>query len=105
VYVEVDLTAAVPSPCLREPDDLRRLKVVIRGAPDPAAAAEALASIGELESREQARLRVDALLELAHPHSAARSWRQSFDDMLAYAGANGWLDESGDTIEAHCEWR
>jgi hypothetical protein len=105
VYVEVDLSAAAPSPRLREADDLRRLKVVFRGAPDPAAAGEALASVGELESREQARLRVDALLALAHPHSAARPWRQRFEDMLAYARANGWLDESGDTIEAHCEWR
>jgi hypothetical protein len=102
MYVEIDLAHDAPAPRLMERDDFQRFKLVLRGAEDLPRASVALGSTGQLVDRERARLRIDAVRELAGPEGATDAWRERFDGMLAYAEQQGWIDEGH--IEAHCEW-
>jgi hypothetical protein len=105
MFVEADLRSSPPSVALREPDDFRSLKVVVRGALDRhAALLEALAPVGELDDQEHAFLAVDGLKRLAGDRARDEQWLASFDAMVEYARDKGWVAEDGASLQAHCEW-
>lgn len=43
--------------------------------------------------------RIIAEVEPLHEHAAR--WRDRFDQMLAYAAQQGWIDATGDYVRAH----
>lgn len=48
------------------------------------------------------RERILAEVEPFHEH--VTRWREQFDDMIAYAAKQGWLDETGRFVRAHVEY-
>jgi hypothetical protein len=85
------------------------------GGPDEAdvsalAAALAEAGIGRDGTTGDALLPPEVLKGLAADAAAAdgyeldAGWDEGFVAMLAYAGAEGWIDDDG-AVRAHVEWR
>jgi hypothetical protein len=104
VYVEVHLAATPPSVTLVEPDDCGRFHLVAVGAQDPARLGEVLAGVGlGCLAGEDVFVRVDAVRSLAAGR-VGEAWDADFDRMLDYARSKGWLDETGEAIQAHMEW-
>jgi hypothetical protein len=101
MIVHVDVAAAPPAVTLQDAEDLRAFKVLARGGEDPAALAEALQGVGRLAPDGDAFIDPDAVRRLAGERDAA--WRDSFAQMLDYAGTKGWLDADG-AIQAHVEY-
>jgi hypothetical protein len=105
MYIELDLTKSRPEPArLCEPRDFQHMNVTILGSADLVRASAALAPVGELVNSQTARLRVAAIRELAGSLGADEGWSAQFGAMLDYAFSRGWLDESREIVEAHCEW-
>ena len=104
MYVLIHLSTQGPALQLKEPDDLRALKVIVRGrAPDRARVADALSSVGCLDRAGNAMLGIDELKRLAGPLGEDREWSDAFDRMVAYARSKGWVVGT-DRLKAHCEW-
>jgi hypothetical protein len=104
VFVLVDLAAAPPSVTLEEPHDCKRFQVTVRRARDLDRLASALQAngAGRVEG-EDAFIRVESIRSMAAGH-VGEEWGTDFDSMLQYARSKGWLDETGDAIQAHVEW-
>lgn len=102
MYLDVTLDSA-QTPVLREVDDFKAFKVVVRGAADESRLAEVLAGVGRVDGDGNAFLAIDAIKRLAGDRSADPEWQRSFDAMVEYARAKGWVDASGAALQAHCE--
>lgn len=100
-------------------DALTSLSIQVSGAPKPRAggadeefltAALAGAGIGRTGPTGDALIPSTVLRRLAVGAAAGvgqqpdAGWEQGFADMVAHAGANGWIDDDG-AIRAHVEWR
>ena len=106
MYVEVDLMVEPADVVLRDPDDFGSLKVVVRGAREgPAALYAALEGVGHLDGDGNALLQTDALRRLAGRLARDPDWQRSFERMVSYAAARGWVARGGNALQAHCEWR
>lgn len=84
MHIQVDLTTVPPSVTLGDPDDFSRFSVRMRPVLDTWVDPELLRAVAGERG--------------ADPH-----WRAQLDGMLEYAGAKGWLDETG-AVQAHVEW-
>ena len=107
MFVQVDVTPMPPVVSLEEPDDTKRFHLtVVGGDADSYAlvfAALIDAAAGRLEG-DDAWITVDAVRRMARGH-VGPEWDVDFDAMLAFATSKGWLDEHGNAIRAHVEWR
>lgn len=85
MYIEVDLSTVPPTTSLREPDDFRSFKVVVRG------------------TAGDAFVPVDALRALAGDRAEDPAWAAQLADMLGYAASQGWIRETDGAVQAHVE--
>lgn len=83
---------------LRDPDDFKGFSVRVVGD-DPATEA-----LGKLGRADDDHVFVDpaVLLRLAGERAGEAEWRQSYDEMVAFAVKHGWVDDDG-FIRAHVE--
>ena len=105
MVITVDLQRGDPAPIgLRDPDDCGRFHVEVLGPHDLAALGHALvdADAGRVHG-DHAFVDIGAVRRLASGR-VGESWAEDFEKMLAYARSKGWLDESGNAIQAHVEW-
>ena len=100
MYVEMDLRGAEPVVRLREPSDFTALKLVVVGP--MTGLNEALAPLGRRSGAEHAFLAPRAIRALAGTLVEDAPWCKSFDEMMGYAIAKGWTDETGN-VRAHIE--
>jgi hypothetical protein len=83
--------------------NLRELALEGRAvSPDEAAEALTGAALGRLAGSEHAWLSIEPLRARARTDDP--SWDDAFDAMLGYARAQGWMDDTGTMVRAHCEW-
>jgi len=105
VVITVDLQRGDPAPVgLRDPDDCGTFHVEVIGPHDLAALAHALvdADAGRVEG-DDAYIAVGVVRRMASGRVGA-SWADDFEKMVAYARSKGWMDETGNAIQAHVEW-
>jgi hypothetical protein len=103
MHLEIDLTRAHSTVSLKEPEDCKRLKVVVKGAVDQARLAAVLQGIGRPDGDGGVLLEPEAIERMAAGH-VSPGWSDSFRRMLDYARLKGWWDEATGTVRAHCEW-
>ena len=83
--------------------NLRELSLESRSVPlDAAAAALANSALGSLSGVGHAWLVIEQLQ--AQGRTGTPSWDDSFQAMIAYAAAQGWVDAAGTSVRAHCVW-
>lgn len=105
MVITVDLQQGDPAPVgLRDADDCGTFHIEVIGPHDDAALGHALvdADIGRVDG-DDAFIDVGAVRRMASGRVGA-SWADDFEKMLAYARSAGWLDETGNAIQAHVEW-
>lgn len=87
------------------PDDLEALKVI---ANHPVSALPIVGKLlGEASTRidaQHAWIRIGWLRENGGIGASA-DWFARFDQMIAYARKQGWVDDPTDSVRAHIEWR
>ena len=104
MIVEVDLTGTNASVTLVDPEDCTKFHVkAIGGDPQVLAAALSRTAVGHLLDCGDAMIYVRAVADRAQGR-VAPGWNDNFAGMLAYAKGKGWLDETGEAIQAHVEW-
>ena len=84
---------------LREPDDYKGFSVSVAGDGPPA---EALQDLGRTTDDDHVFVDPAVLLRLAGARADESGWRESFDEMVAFAADHGWVDAHG-FIRAHVE--
>jgi hypothetical protein len=98
VYVAVTVTGVRVGGA----DDCTSLDV--RTAPDLRSSLdEALrqAKLGQWDGGDEADLQVAELRRRAVAESVSAGWARRWDDMISYAGRQGWLSADGATVRAH----
>jgi hypothetical protein len=83
-------------------DDCTSLDV--RTAPDLRSSLdEALRQVrlGHWDGGDEADLQVAELRRRAVAEGVSAGWDERWDDMISYAGRNGWLSADGTTMRAH----
>lgn len=98
MIVRIDTTAGTVQ--LVDPGEFTRFHV--EADADAVAVAETLGVDGRPASDDHVWIRLDALRRWAGA-AADAAWEQKFAGMVAYAGSKGWLDESGEFVQAHIE--
>lgn len=83
VYVEISLTTVPPTVELKEPEDFKAFKVVVREA-------------------EHAWVSPERVAELAADAGASQTWGAEFAAMVDFARSKGWVRDDG-AIRAHVE--
>lgn len=104
MHIIVTSTDSGTSIDLDEPADHTRLDVLVIGtrSVDVVDGALAGAGVGRLADNGQAWIRPAALRRLAG--DTDESWRASFDRMVGYARAKGWVNERTHDLAAHVRW-
>ena len=104
MIIDIDLTGGSPTVQLVEPEDCKRFHVGVKGgdleALDAALPAQ---DVGRLLPSGDALIDIDAVRRLAAGR-VPDGWEADFAAMVGYAKSKGWLDESGEAIQAHIEW-
>ena len=104
MIIDIDLTAEAGAVELSEPRDCKRFHVAARGGNAGAlGAALSAAGVGRLLPSGDALIQIEAVRRLAAGR-VPEEWDGEFAAMLEYAGSKGWLDDSGEAIQAHVEW-
>jgi hypothetical protein len=104
VIIDVDLTSAPAAIELVKPGDCTRFHMEARGGdPEVLAAALAAAGVGRLLPSGEAMIDTQSVRRWAEGRVPA-DWDDHFDAMLRYAKGKGWLDDSGESLQAHVEW-
>jgi hypothetical protein len=104
MHIVVTSTESGTSIDLDEPADHTRLDVLVIGtrSADVVHTALAEAGVGGLADHGQASIRPAALRRLAG--DTDESWQASFDRMVRYARAKGWVNEQTQDLAAHVRW-
>jgi len=84
---------------VRDADDLKRFSVVVAGVASSDVGG-ALAPLGRLESPTHAWVSITQL-RAACGRDDDPTWCRAFDEMVQFAAAKGWLDQSGSELRAH----
>jgi hypothetical protein len=85
-------------------DDLGRLRLALGEVTDEEAdAALREVGLGRLRDAETGLLDAAALREAAAARTTASDWGGRFDEMLASARAEGWVEDDGATLQVHVE--
>ena len=104
MIIDIDLTGGSPTVQLVEPEDCRRFHVGAKGGDTEALGAALSAQhVGRLLPSGDALIDLDAVRRLAAGR-VPDGWEADFAAMVGYAKSKGWLDESGEAIQAHVEW-
>ena len=104
MIIDIDLTGGSPTVQLVEPEDCKRFHVGVRGGDlDALGAALQAQDVGRLLPSGDALIDIDAVRRLA-AGQVPDGWEADFAAMIGYAESKGWLDESGEAIQAHIEW-
>jgi hypothetical protein len=101
MYLDVSLESAPSPPVLRDVENFRTFKVVVRGAGRDLASA--LHGLGRVDDSRDVFLDLSAVKALAGERARDSCWLESFEAMVDYARTKGWVDESGTALRAHCE--
>jgi len=83
MFIEVDLSVVPPTLALRESDDFKMFKVVVRDA-------------------EHVWVEIDQIKALAREQGADPEWVKGLEGMIAYAGQHEYLDDEG-RMRGHVE--
>jgi hypothetical protein len=104
MFVRVDVGPHPPVVTLEEPDDCTKFHLSVVGGRDLARVFGALvdAAAGRLEG-DHAYITIDAVRRMAAGR-VGDDWNDRFDGMLDYARSKGWIDDTGNTIQAHIEY-
>jgi hypothetical protein len=104
MYVRVDVEPQPPVVTLEEPDDCTKFHLLVVGGQDLARVFGALvdAAAGRLEG-DHAYITIDAVRRMAAGR-VGDDWNERFDGMLGYARGKGWIDDTGNMIQAHIEY-
>ena len=104
MIIDIDLTSARAIIELVKPEDCKRFHVAARGgSPEALADALAEAGLGRLLPSGEAMVDTQAVRRMAEGRVPA-DWGDQFDAMLQYARGKGWLDDTGEAMQAHVEW-
>ena len=104
MIIDIDLTGGSPTVQLVEPEDCKRFHVRVKGGDlEALSAALPAQDVGRLLPSGDALIDIDAVRRLAAGR-VPDGWEADFAAMVGYAKSKGWLDESGDAIQAHIEW-
>ena len=104
MIIAVDLTDQPATIELAEPEDCKRFSVAARGGDQEALSAALPAhGVGRLLASGDAMIEIAAVRRMASGR-VADGWEDDLAGMLTYAGSKGWLDETGEAIQAHVEW-
>ena len=104
MFVSVDVSVLPPSVTLEEPDDCTRFHLAVVGGNDLGLVFGALvdAAAGRLEG-DHALVTIDAVRRMAAGR-VGDDWADRFAGMLTYAQGQGWIDDTGNAIQAHIEY-
>jgi hypothetical protein len=104
VFVQIDVAPERPVVTLEEPDDCTRFHLAVVGGRDLGRVFGALvdAAAGRLES-DHALITIDAVRRMAAGR-VSDDWPERFEAMLDYARTKGWIDDTGNAIQAHVEY-
>ena len=104
MFVQVDVSPERPVVTLEEPDDCTKFHLTVVGGQDVGRVFGALvdAAAGRLEA-DHAYITIDAVRRLAAGR-VADDWDDRFAGMLGYAQSKGWIDDTGNMIQAHIEY-
>ena len=104
MYVQIDIVPERPVVSLEEPDDCTRFHLTVAGGKDVGRVFGALvdAAAGRLEG-DHALITIDAVRRMAAGR-VADDWPERFDAMLDYARTKGWIDDTGNAIQAHVDY-
>lgn len=97
--IEVTSEGSNGGTTLRDPDDFKAFAVRVVGD-GPASAA--LAELGRTDGDDHVYVDPAVLLRLAGERGEEAGWRESLDEMIAFAAKHGWVDDAG-FIRAHVE--
>lgn len=100
MIVRVDVGAGTVS--LDEPARFDRFHVLAPAGAGEAAVASVLGDDGREAGDDHVWVRLSALERWAGD-AADDQWRAGFDGMVRYASSKGWLDETGEFVQAHIE--
>ena len=104
MIIDIDLTGGSSVVQLVEPEDCKRFHLGVRGGDSEAlGAALSTQAVGRLLPSGDALIDIDAVRRLA-AGQVPDSWGRDFDAMIGYAKSKGWLDDTGEAIQAHVEW-
>jgi hypothetical protein len=104
MMIDVDLHAGPATVRLVEPDDFGAFMIFVRSpGMDRERLEPAVARLGHMTADGHVVVDVTAIKALAGERATQPGWLASLDGMLEYAGAHGWLDDTG-AIRAHVEW-
>ena len=104
MIIDIDLTGGSPTVQLVEPEDCKGFHLSVKGGDlEALGAALAAQDVGRLLPSGDALIDIDAVRRLAAGR-VPDGWEADFEAMVGYAKSKGWLDESGDAIQAHIEW-
>ena len=104
MFVQVDVNVQPPVVTLEEPDDCTRFHLAVVGGSDLARVFGALVdgAAGRLEG-DHALVTIDAVRRMAAGR-VGDDWDDRFAGMLGHAKSKGWIDDSGNAIQAHIEY-
>lgn len=100
MIIRVDVGAGTVE--LREPAAFNGFHVEAAPGTDEAAVAGVLGDAGRVAGAGHVWVRATAVEGWAGA-AADDAWRDGYAKMLAYAAGKGWLDESGEFVQAHIE--
>jgi hypothetical protein len=104
VIIDVDLRDPPATIELAEPEDCKRFHVAARGGDrELLSAALPAHGVGRLLESGEAMIEVAAVRRMAAGRVPG-GWDDDFAGMLRYAEGKGWLDGTGEAIQAHVEW-
>lgn len=83
MFIDVDLTVVPPAVALRESDDFKMFKLVVRDA-------------------DHVWVDIDQIKALAGERGEDPEWLKGLDGMIAYAGQNDYIDDQG-RMRGHVE--
>ena len=102
MIVRVDVAAGSAS--LDDAENCKQFHVAASGG-DTAAVAAALGAAGSGVGAPTDHVWID--IDWVRSQAAGRvaeDWAPNFDGMVGYARSKGWLNDTGNAIQAHIEW-
>jgi hypothetical protein len=104
VIIDIDLTGEHATVQLLEPEDCKRFHLAVRGGDlEMLGAVLPGRGLGYLLPSGDAMIKIEGVRGLAAGR-VPDGWDEDFAAMVGYAKSKGWLDESGEEIQAHVEW-
>jgi hypothetical protein len=104
VIIDIDLTGGPARIELVDPDDCLRFHVGVRGGDaDMLGAVLPAHDLGRLLPSGDAMIQIAAVRRMAAGR-VPDGWDDTFAAMLNNARSNGWLDDTGEAIQAHVAW-